>query len=64
MQFNLNYDGRITEMKLVETTVTETLALLCQKAVLDPSPFDKWPREMRLMIGEDSRRITFTFYYN
>ncbi len=64
VQFNLNYDGRITEMKLVESTVTETLALLCQKAVLDPSPFDKWPREMRLMIGEDSRRITFTFYYN
>jgi len=64
VQFNLNYDGRITEMKLLESTVTETLALLCQKAVLDPSPFDKWPREMRLMIGEDSRRITFTFYYN
>ena len=64
VQFNLNYDGRITEMKLVESTVTETLALLCQKAVLDPSPFDKWPREMRLMIGEDSRRITFTFFYN
>jgi hypothetical protein len=32
--------------------------------VLDPSPFDKWPREMRLMVGEDSRRITFTFNYN
>jgi len=64
VQFNLNYDGRITEMKLVESTVTETLTLLCQKAVLDPQPFDKWPREMRLMIGEDSRRITFTFYYN
>jgi hypothetical protein len=64
VEFNLNYDGRITEMKLVKSTVTETLALLCQKAVLDPSPFDKWPREMRLMIGEDSRRITFTFFYN
>ena len=64
VEFNLNHDGRITEMKLVKSTVTETLSLLCQKAVLDPSPFDKWPREMRLMIGEDSRRITFTFYYN
>ena len=64
VQFVLNYDGRITEMKVVESTVTETLLLLCQKAVLDPSPFDKWPREMRLMVGEDSRRITFTFNYN
>jgi outer membrane biosynthesis protein TonB len=64
LEFNLNYDGRITEMKVLETTVTETLTLLCQKAVLDPAPFDRWPREMRLMVGEDSRRITFTFYYN
>lgn len=64
MEFNLNYDGRITEMKILETTVTETLTLMCQKAVLDPAPFDRWPREMRLMVGEDVRRITFTFYYN
>lgn len=64
LEFNLNYDGRITEMKVLETTVTETLTLLCQKAVLDPSPFDRWPREMRLMVGEDERHITFTFYYN
>jgi len=64
MEFILNYDGRITEMKILETTVTETLTLLCQKAVLDPAPFEKWPREMRLMVGEDLRRITFTFYYN
>ena len=64
LQFLLNYDGRITEMKVLENTVTETLSLLCQKAVLDPAPFDKWPREMRMMVGEDFRRITFTFYYN
>jgi len=64
LEFNLNYDGRITEMKVLETTVTETLTLLCQKGVLDPAPFDRWPREMRLMVGEDKRRITFTFYYN
>lgn len=64
VEFNLNYDGRITEMKVLESTVTETLTLLCQKAVLDPSPFDRWPREMRLMIDSDLRRITFTFFYN
>jgi hypothetical protein len=64
VQFKLNYDGRITELKILENNVTETLGLLCQKAVQDPSPFDKWPREMRLMVGEDYRKITFTFYYN
>lgn len=64
VEFRLNYDGRITEMRTVENTVTDTLGYLCQKAVLDPAPFEKWPREMRLMVGEDSRKITFTFYYN
>ena len=63
LEFNLNYDGRITEMKILETTVTETLTLLCQKSVLDPAPFEKWPPDMRRMMGE-SRRITFTFFYN
>jgi len=64
LQFHLNYDGRITEMKVADSTVGEMLGLLCQKAVLDPAPFDKWPREMRLMVGRDSRPIQFTFYYN
>jgi hypothetical protein len=64
LQFNLNYDGRITEMKVKQSTVGDMLSILCQKAVLDPAPFEKWPREMRLMIGRDIRPIQFTFYYN
>jgi len=64
LQFHLNFDGRITEMKVAESTVGEMLSLLCQKAVLDPAPFEKWPREMRLMVGSDSRPIQFTFFYN
>jgi hypothetical protein len=64
LQFHLNYDGRITEMKVAESTVGEMLSLLCQKAVLDPAPYAKWQREMRLMIGSDSRPIQFTFFYN
>ena len=63
LEFRLHHDGRITDMRVVDKTVNETLALLCQKAVLDPAPFDKWPREMRLMVGEDFRKIQFTFYY-
>ena len=51
-------------MKVLENTVTEKLALLCQKAVLDPAPYDQWPREMRLKAGADFREIRFTFYYN
>ena len=47
-----------------ESTVAEMLSLLCQKAVLDPKPYGEWPREMKLMVGERYRTITFTFYYN
>jgi len=63
LQFKLHYDGRITDMNVIEHTVTETLSLICQKAVLDPAPFDKWTREMRMLIGKEFREIKFTFYY-
>lgn len=64
VQFHLYYDGRITDVKLLDNNVGEMLGLLCQKAVLDPAPYDKWPREMRLEVGKDYREIQFTFYYN
>lgn len=63
LQFKLHHDGRITEMNVVENTVSETLSLICQKAVLDPAPFEKWSSEMRLRMNENFRRIQFTFYY-
>ncbi len=64
VQFNLNYKGEITDIKVTENTVSEMLSLMCEKAIRDPAPYGEWSREMRLAVGEDSRRITFTFYYN
>lgn len=64
LQFYLHHDGRITDLRVTESTVSDMLSLLCQKAVLDPAPYARWPREMRLMVGKDSRPIQFTFYYN
>ena len=63
LEFNLNYDGRITDMKVDSCDVGEILGLLCQRAVLDPAPYAKWPNEMRAMIGGNKRLVTFTFYY-
>jgi len=63
VQFTLNFKGEISDVTVLESTVTETLKLMCEKAILDPAPFEKWTREMRLAVGEDSRRITFTFNY-
>jgi hypothetical protein len=47
----------------MENTVGEVLSLICQKAVLDPAPFERWSSDMRRMFGE-TRKIQFAFYYN
>ena len=62
VEFVLNYDGRVTDMSIVDNDVGEMLGLLCQKAILDPAPFAAWPSDMRRMLG-DSSRLQFTFYY-
>ncbi len=64
LNFRLHQDGRITNMDVTENTVDEMLSLLCQKAILDPAPYARWPSDMRRMIGADYREVRFTFYYN
>lgn len=64
LEFRLNYDGRITDMKVVEQSVDDLLSLLCQKSVMDPSPYAKWPSDMRQRANADYREVRFTFYYN
>lgn len=61
--FRLNASGAVKNLKVKETTVDETLTLLCLKAILDPAPYDSWPPGMRLMVDKDYREITFTFFY-
>lgn len=62
LQFRLNYDGTITDMRVAQNTVGDLLGYVCEKAVIDPAPFAKWRTDMRLKLG-DSRDIQFTFYY-
>jgi len=63
LEFRLHSDGRVTDLRVVETDVGDVLALFCQKAVSDPSPFEKWPPDMRRMISKDYRDIRFAFFY-
>ncbi len=63
LQFQLHYDGRITDVAIAQNTAGDMLGLICEKAVRDPSPYAAWPTEMRRMMGE-TRNIQFTFYYN
>jgi hypothetical protein len=64
LTFRLHFDGRITQLEEGENGVGDVLGLLCQKAILDPSPFPKWPTEMRQRVGLDYRDVRFTFYYD
>lgn len=63
LEFRLNSDGRVTDMRVNENDVTELLALLCQRAVSDPAPFAPWPADLRRLVGKDYREVRFTFYY-
>ena len=63
LRFRLNYDGRISEMEVMQNTVGDLLGYVCQKAVMDPAPYAQWPSDMRAEVGLDYREITFTFYY-
>jgi len=63
LRFHLNYDGRISDMVVMQNTVGDLLGYVCQKAVMDPAPYAQWPTDMRAMVGLDYREITFTFYY-
>ena len=68
LTFRLHFDGRISQMEVAEKSVGDMLSLLCQKAILDPAPFPKWPVEMRRQIqnqgGTEYRDVKFTFFYD
>jgi outer membrane biosynthesis protein TonB len=64
LEFRLNSDGRVSDMKVNENNVTEFLGLLCQRAVQDPAPFAPWPADLRRLVGKEYREVRFTFYYN
>jgi hypothetical protein len=64
LEFNLHHDGKVSRMRITETTVGDFLAVLCQKAVEDPAPYRPWPSDMRRLNRGDTREVKFTFYYN
>ena len=63
VEFRLNYDGRISDLKVVDSDVGDLLSYVCMAAIKDPSPYDRWPTEMRRVMEGDSRLVRFTFYY-
>ncbi|MBI3878302.1 MAG: hypothetical protein HY300_20460 [Verrucomicrobia bacterium] len=63
IQFRLHYDGRISDLKLIDQDVGDLFALFCEKAIQDPAPFARWPLEMRRKLGVDYMDRRFSFLY-
>jgi len=64
LDFRLHQDGRITDMRVQEKEVTETLAYICERAVEDPAPFQPFPSDLKRLLPTDYREVRFTFFYN
>ncbi|WCJ58634.1 hypothetical protein NXS98_13015 [Fontisphaera persica] len=64
VDFQLHASGRVSDVELVESTVGDFLASLCQMAITDPSPYAKWPPEMQRLFQGGVRKVRFTFYYD
>jgi protein TonB len=64
LEFRLNYDGRITDMKVIENDVSDLLSYLCQRAITEPAPYAPWPSDLRRLMGADYREVRFTFFYD
>lgn len=64
VEFRLYSDGRIMQLTVPESEVSETLSGLCQRAIMDPSPYAKFPADLRRLLGRDYRDVRFTFHYN
>jgi hypothetical protein len=63
LDFRLTVDGRITDLRVTESNVGQIYTTICQMAITRPSPYERWPNEVRRMVGADHRDVRFTFYY-
>lgn len=63
VEFRLRHDGRIENLRVLSNSAGEILGLICEKAILDPAPYDRWPLEMRNELRQDYRDVKFTFHY-
>ncbi|PWU12611.1 MAG: hypothetical protein C5B50_21175 [Verrucomicrobia bacterium] len=63
VKFTLHYDGSITEIDEQENTTGHTIwSVICEQAIKEPSPFRRFPDDMRASVGLN-RHLTFKFIY-
>ncbi|MBC8324913.1 MAG: hypothetical protein H8E27_04740 [Verrucomicrobia subdivision 3 bacterium] len=68
VDFVLHADGRITDMKVRQNTITNTAAsgiqeYCCRQSIRGSALFESWPDVMRRKLKTDSRNCRITFSY-
>ena len=63
-EFTLKPDGQVTDVWVRPTRLLGFAVEICKQAITDSAPFDPWPAEMRRLLGETGREVTFTFNYS
>jgi hypothetical protein len=63
VHFEMLDDGQVQNLKVIENTAGQILALFCEKAIIESGPFDSLPDNLRALVGKEPREASFTFYY-
>jgi len=63
LRFTLHEGGNVTNLAILNSTVSDYLTDLCQAAVFLPSPYGKWSPAERQAVGAAERQVTITFSY-
>jgi outer membrane biosynthesis protein TonB len=65
--FRLHPDGSVTDLHIEQSDVGELLGFVCESAIRDPSPYDRWPevmyRKNKIDTGQDYRDCRMVFAY-
>jgi TonB family protein len=63
VKFRTRPDGRITDITIVERTVSYRQTAACVQAMKTVKDIPPWPAEVSKLIGRDYQDITVSFYY-
>ncbi len=62
VRFTIHADGRVTDVKTVQTTASEIASFICETAITKRSPFRPWTKEMVQVFGQQ-RTLNVMFHY-
>ena len=62
IQFSLNFNGDVNELKVLSSNSSLVAELLCKDAILARAPYGPWTKEMRMTLGKE-KTITIGFMF-